>query len=159
MRKVLNASQRFLELLLVASVAILIIPVSLQIFSRQTALIPTYIWTEEMARFCFIWMIMIGAMIGAREGTHFDVDVFPKLSARAAAALSLVTNALSLVFAAVMLRYGIKFAQFGWNQTSEIADLPMWLIFIAWPLTGFAWIVFLGERSWDAVRVLAGAER
>jgi hypothetical protein len=35
--------------------------------SRYTALIPAYIWTEEMARFLFIWMIMIGAMIGVRE--------------------------------------------------------------------------------------------
>ena len=43
-----------LSWLLVVSVAILIIPVSLQIFSRYTELIPSYIWTEEMARFFFI---------------------------------------------------------------------------------------------------------
>ena len=64
---------------------ILIVPVSLQIFSRYTALIPSYIWTEEMARFLFIWMIMIGAMIGVREGTHFEVDLWPRLGRRAEA--------------------------------------------------------------------------
>ena len=53
------------------------IPVTLQIFSRYTDLIPSYIWTEEMARFLFIWTIMIGAMIGVRESTHFEVDVWP----------------------------------------------------------------------------------
>ena len=62
--------------------AILVIPVSLQIFSRYTELIPSYIWTEEMARFLFIWTIMIGAMIGVRESTHFEVDVWPQLSPR-----------------------------------------------------------------------------
>ena len=36
-----------------------------------------------------------------------------------------------------MKKKGIRFVQFGWNQTSELADLPMWLIFIAWPLTGW----------------------
>ena len=61
---------------MVATVAVLIIPVSLQIFSRFTALIPSYIWTEEMARFLFIWSIMFGAMLGVREGTHFEVDIF-----------------------------------------------------------------------------------
>ena len=47
-----------LSWLLVVSVGVLIIPVSLQIFSRYTELIPSYIWTEEMARFLFIWMVV-----------------------------------------------------------------------------------------------------
>ena len=55
----------------------LVIPVSLQIFSRFTELIPHYIWTEEMARFLFVWTIMLGAMIGVRESTHFEVDIWP----------------------------------------------------------------------------------
>ena len=50
---------QFLTGLLAFSVAIIIIPVTLQMVSRYTALIPAYIWTEEMARFLFIWMIMI----------------------------------------------------------------------------------------------------
>ena len=81
MRKLIDAYYRLLDLLLVATVAILIIPVTLQIFSRYTALIPRYIWTEELARFLFIWMIMLGAMVGVRDGTHFDVDVWPRARA------------------------------------------------------------------------------
>ncbi|HEU4645596.1 MAG TPA: TRAP transporter small permease subunit, partial [Burkholderiales bacterium] len=69
--KLTRGYAQLLSWLLVASVAILIVPVSLQIFSRYTALIPSYIWTEEMARFFFIWSIMLGAMVGIREGTHF----------------------------------------------------------------------------------------
>ena len=64
MQKILSLIDRLLHFLLITTVLLLIIPVSLQIFSRFTALIPSYIWTEEMARFLFIWMIMIGAMIG-----------------------------------------------------------------------------------------------
>jgi len=62
------------------SILVLLVPVSLQIFSRYTRLVPTYIWTEEMARFLFIWTIMIGAMIGVRESAHFDCDVWPQVS-------------------------------------------------------------------------------
>ena len=87
MRKLIDGYYRLLSWLLVATVAILIIPVSLQIFSRYTALIPSYIWTEEMARFFFIWMIMLGAMVGIRDGAHFDVDLWPELKPRANALL------------------------------------------------------------------------
>ncbi len=49
----------------------------MQILSPLHRIIPRYIWTEEIARFCFVWIIMIGAMIAVRDGTHFDVDVLP----------------------------------------------------------------------------------
>ena len=131
--------------LLAFSVAIIIIPVTLQMISRYTALIPAYIWTEEMARFLFIWMIMIGAMIGVREGTHFDVDVWPELKPKINAALRIVSMLFVLLFALIFVWYGYRFLQFGWNQTSELADLPMWLIFIAWPVAGVSWLLFLIE--------------
>ena len=156
MRKLLWALHRVLEWLLVGLVAVLIVPVSLQIFSRQTALIPTYLWTEELARFCFVWMIMIGAMLAAREGSHFEVDLLPKLSARANAWFSIVTSVFMLLFALLFIHYGWLFTLFGKDQTSEIAELPMWMIFLAWPLAGVTWAAFLGEKLYDAVRALRG---
>src|SRR5436305_14008119 len=97
---------RLLSWLLAFSVAVLIVPVSLQIVSRYTQLIPAYIWIEEMARFLFIWMVMIGAMVGVREGSHFEVDVWPDLGAKATAALHLVAGAFILLFAFVFLWAG-----------------------------------------------------
>ena len=82
-RRVTAVYAKLLEFLLAACVGILVIPVTLQIISRYTPLIPSYIWTEEMARFLFIWTIMIGAMVGVREAQHFEVDVWPDLSRRA----------------------------------------------------------------------------
>jgi TRAP-type C4-dicarboxylate transport system permease small subunit len=144
-----------LSWLLVVSVAILVIPVSLQIFSRYTELIPSYIWTEEMARFLFIWSIMFGAMLGVREGTHFEVDVWPQLGARGAAALRIVSGIAVLALAIVFLWFGIEFTRFAWNRISELAELPLWLIHIAWPLTGATWLVFQGERMVDDFGLLA----
>jgi TRAP-type C4-dicarboxylate transport system permease small subunit len=147
---------RLLSWLLAASVAILIVPVSLQIFSRYTALIPSYIWTEEMARFFFIWSILIGAMVGIREGTHFVVDLWPPLNARAQAAIRLVASVFVLVFAFVFLWWGIDFTRFALNRISELAELPLWLIHLPWPIAGATWILFLGEQMWGDLRVLAG---
>ena len=86
-----------------ATVAILIVPVSLQVISRYTALIPAWIWTEELSRFLFIWMIMLGAMIAVREETHFVVDVLPRLPARADAMLTVISNLFVLAFALVFI--------------------------------------------------------
>jgi TRAP-type transport system small permease protein len=143
---VLNTLHRILQWLLALLVAVLVIPVLMQILSRHVEWIPRYIWTEELARFCFIWMIMIGAMIGVREGTHFDADLLPVLPPRVNAMLRIVTHVAMLVFALVFLYYGYQFASFGANQTSELASLPMWLIFVSWPLAGLMWLLFLGEK-------------
>lgn len=155
----LNPLHNLLKWLLVASVAILIVPVMLQIFSRYVGFIPRYIWTEELARFCFIWMIMIGAMIALREGTHFDVDLMPSLSPKWNAILRIVTHLAMFIFAIVFLYFGYQFALFGADQLSELAELPMWLIFIAWPLAGAFWILFLAEKLAEDVRILRRAVR
>jgi TRAP-type C4-dicarboxylate transport system permease small subunit len=156
LRKITAGYAKLLSWLLVASVAILIFPVSLQIFSRYTELIPSYIWTEEMARFFFIWSIMIGAMVGIRESTHFVVDLWPQGNARLTAALRILAAVFVLVFAGAFLWWGIDFTRFALNRISELAELPLWYIHIAWPLAGATWIVFLGEQMWDDLKVLAG---
>ncbi len=146
MRRFLDGYYRLLNVLLGATVAALVVPVTLQMISRLTGLIPAWIWTEEMARFLFIWMVMLGAMIGVRDGSHFEVDVFPRLSFRANAVLAVVSLLFVLAFALIFVWYGFRFVQFGWSQSSELADLPMPFIFVAWPLTGVTWLLFGFER-------------
>ncbi|MEO8135925.1 MAG: TRAP transporter small permease [Betaproteobacteria bacterium] len=154
MRRFIQLYYDLLTILLGISVALLVVPVTLQMISRFTALIPPWIWTEEMARFLFIWMVMLGAMIGVRDGTHFDVDIWPEFTPRTNAKFRIVSTILILVFALVFVWYGIRFVQFGWDQTSELADMPMTYIFIAWPLTGFTWLLFGGQRILRDLRLL-----
>ena len=158
MKKFIDGYHRLLSVLLVAAVTLLVLPVTLQMISRLTGLIPAWIWTEEMARFLFIWMVMLGAMIGVREGTHFDVDVWPDLTPRRDALLRIVSMLFVLVFALVFVWYGIKFVQFGWNQTSELAEMPMTYIFVAWPLTGATWLLFGIERLVRDIRIVRGKQ-
>lgn len=158
-RRVTAAYAKLLEILLAACVGILVVPVTLQIVSRYTPLIPSYIWTEEMARFLFIWTIMIGAMVGVREAQHFEVDVWPDLSRRSEAAVRILARLGVLALALVFVSAGIEFTRFAWNRTSELADLPLWLIHVAWPVTGATWIVFAGEQIIDEMRILIGAGR
>lgn len=151
-----EALGRLLEMLLAASIALLIIPVSMQMLSRKLSIIPSYIWTEEMARLMFIWTIIIGAIVGVREAAHFEVDVWPSLSRRAEAAVRILSRLGILALAIVFVIAGIEFTRFAWNRTSELADLPLWIIHVAWPFAGVCWIIFAGEQIWDEFKVLTG---
>ena len=64
-----------------------------------------------------------------------------------------------LFFALIFLYYGNQFVEFGANQTSELAELPMWMIFISWPLAGLVWIFFLGEKFAADCKILFGSEQ
>jgi TRAP-type C4-dicarboxylate transport system permease small subunit len=149
MRKAIDLFYRLLQILLTVLMMVLVVPVVLQILSRFTDLIPRYIWTEEVARFCFIWIIMIGAMLAVRDGTHFDLDVLPKPKSAAGQAISrLIVHGAMLLMALTFVIFGFRFAQFGLDQESELTGLNMFAIHIAWPVAGFAFFVFLGEKIW-----------
>ena len=156
MKRFLEFYHQLLTWLMVGTVAVLIIPVTLQIISRYTDLIPSWIWTEELSRFLFIWMVMLGAMIGVREHTHFEVDVWPDLKPRPTALLRIVSHVFVLIFALVFIWWGVEFVRFGWSQNSELAELPMAFIFMAWPVAGITWVLFLGESFVTNIRILRG---
>jgi TRAP-type C4-dicarboxylate transport system permease small subunit len=109
-----------------------------------------------MARFMFIWTIMLGAMIGVRESTHFEVDVLPQLPPRGEAVARLLGRFGVLVAAFVFVVAGVEFTRFAWRRTSELADLPLWYIHVAWPVTGATWIAFLGEQVLDDLKIVFG---
>ena len=155
-RRLTAAYSELLSFIVVLSVGILVVPVMLQIVSRYTDLIPSSIWTEELARFLFMWTVMIGAILGVRDSAHFDVDLLPDLGVRGNAFMRIVAKLGILAIAVVFVIGGIEFTKFAWNRTSELAELPLWLIHIAWPIAGLSWIAFLGEQFLDDLGVLLG---
>jgi TRAP-type C4-dicarboxylate transport system permease small subunit len=149
MKKAIDLLYRTLQILITVLMMILVIPVVIQILSRFTELIPRYIWTEEVARFCFIWIIMIGSMLAVRDGSHFDLDVLPKpKSTRALAISRLFVHGAMLLMALTFVGFGYAFALFGFDQESELTGLNMIAIHIAWPVAGLAFTVFLAEKIW-----------
>lgn len=155
MRKLIDWLYRSLQWLLTFLMAILILPVTMQIVARFTDIIPNYIWTEEMARFCLIWIIMLGACVAVRDGTHFDVDVLPLPKTVAGLALSrMVVHGVIFLVALIFLGFGWRFAQFGYDQSSELTGINMVTIHLAWPFAGFTWVVFTLEKFYDDFQLM-----
>ena len=99
---------------------------------------------------------MIGAMVGVREGTHFDVDVWPRARAarRGAAARS------SPACFVLVVRAGVRLVRHRVHAASPGTGPPSWpscrsgCIHVAWPVAGVTWVLFLGEQFVDDLRVL-----
>lgn len=152
---VLNHYVRILKAVLTLLMVFMLVPVSLQILSRHTGLIPRYIWTEEVARFCFVWIVMLGSIIAVRDGTHFVVDLMraPKTKREQGFAQLFVHMAM-LLMAIVFAWYGFEFARFGAIQTSEMSGINMLVIYSAFPLAGVSWIVLLGQKIAEDLRLV-----
>jgi TRAP-type transport system small permease protein len=145
---------RGLQALLTALIGVMIVPVTLQIFSRFIEFIPRYIWTEEAARFCLIWLIMLGATIAVRDGTHFDVDVLPApKTPRGKAIARIIVHVPMLLVALIFVAFGWRFALFGWEQNSEMTGINMLSIHAAFPLAGICWLLFLLEKISDDLKL------
>lgn len=146
MQPFINGYFKLLQALLTSMLILLVVPILIQVFSRFLPFIPRYIWTEEIARFAFIWIILIGSSIAVRDQSHFHVDILPPLPARYEHLLRIILLMLMLLFAIVFVIGGLRFTAFGATQSSEISGLPMLTIYIAWPLAGLSWMLFLVEQ-------------
>lgn len=157
MKRMIDRYYQLLKVIITLLMGLMIIPVLLQIASRYTGVIPHYIWTEEIARFCFVWIIMIGSMIAVRDGAHFDVDLLPAAETPQQEAIGrLIVHAAMSVLALMFAWYGYDFAKFGWLQNSERIGINMLSIYVSFPLAGVTWIVFLAEIIVADVRIIAG---
>ncbi|WP_299211628.1 TRAP transporter small permease subunit [uncultured Tateyamaria sp.] len=150
-----------LRILLGVLMGVLAIPVAMQVISRYTGLIPTYLWTEELATFIFIWIVMIGSMVAVWDGTHFDVRVIPDAQRPV---LRLIQNGIVhlaiLIFGLMFAIYGIEYAEFGSNQRSVMMRANLLITHISLPVVGVIWSIFASYRlvqEFLAFRQPAGA--
>jgi TRAP-type transport system small permease protein len=159
MGKVLESFCQGLRILLGILMASLAIPVGMQVISRYTGIIPTFLWTEELATFIFVWIVMIGSMVAVWEGTHFDVVVTPDASSPLAI---LLQNGIVLIFigifALLFAWYGIEYAKVGSIQSSVMMRANLLWTYISVPIAGFVWATFAFYRLYQIFTVYKAAK-
>ncbi|MEO9825284.1 MAG: TRAP transporter small permease subunit [Paracoccaceae bacterium] len=140
-----------LRLLLGTLIAVLAIPVGMQVLARYTGIIPVYLWTEELATFIFVWAVMVGATVAVWEGTHFDVRVIPDAKRPF---LKFLQDGFVLVmitgFALIFAIYGIEYAKFGYIQNSPMMRANMIVTHVSVPIAGALWTLFAGFRLYQS---------
>ena len=69
---------------------------------------------------------------------------------------NLIVHVGMMLVAVVFVVYGYEFAEFGFWQLSEMSGINMLSIYLAFPLAGVTWAVFLLERIVVDVKLISG---
>lgn len=115
-----------------------------QVFSRFVIDVPA-IWTEEVGRYSFINMVLLGAAVGVKRNSHFGVTFLPdSLHGRSKDYyMRFCVNLLILACAAFMFYYGAIFTwNFGFTRVSPTFLTPMAYAFGILPVSGAFMICF-----------------
>src|SRR5438128_300629 len=65
------------------------------------------IWSEEAARYLFVWVSMIGAALAIREGGHFGLDLLIRRAPALKPVLGPAVTVVTSVFLVILLKTGI----------------------------------------------------
>jgi len=92
------------------------------------------IWSEELARYLFVWVSMIGAALAVRGGGHFGLDLLiRRLPAFRPILAPLATTAV-IVFLAIVLKTGIDETRLASMQFAMTFPMRMQWAYLALPV-------------------------
>ncbi|MEL7444931.1 MAG: TRAP transporter small permease [Pseudomonadota bacterium] len=131
----------------VIAISILMVVVTLaQVIFRYVIAEPLP-WSEELARYCFVWIVFLGGAIGLSRGIHLGVDIFVNLlPGRIKTGLEVLTNVLIAGFAATVAYNSQPVIAMNMFQRSPALGLQMSWIYIAIPISMCLIVLICGER-------------
>lgn len=122
--------------LTIAAMSIMAIMVVLQVVFRYV-IQSSLSFSEELARFMFVWTTFLGSAIALSNRKHVSVDILvahlPKNMKKTAI---ITTNCLSLVFFALLIVYGVLMVLHTVDQTSPAMGLSMSYVYASVPVAG-----------------------
>ncbi|QOX65983.1 TRAP transporter small permease [Anoxybacterium hadale] len=98
------------------------------------------VWSEELARYLFIWLIYMGISYGAKIMKHIKIEaalgMFPK---KIRPLVVILGDVLFLGFSIFIAytAFTVVQKQLVLGQTSPAMQMPMWVIYAA-PMVGFS---------------------
>ncbi|MBC7147600.1 MAG: TRAP transporter small permease [Thioclava marina] len=137
MRKLID--EHFEEAIIVVLVSAMSLLVGVQIFMRYV-MSASLSWSEELARYLFIWATYLGVAFAVRRDAHIRVSMLVSiLPPGLALAIRILTHLIFAGFAAFVMYEGWLMVErtFRFGQTSASLGIPMGYVYLA-PVTGFA---------------------
>jgi TRAP-type C4-dicarboxylate transport system permease small subunit len=110
-------------------------------------------WTEELARYLQVWLVLLAAPICLARGMHLSVDYLtPKLPEGLRLLVRTAVLILIALFSLVLMLYGFRLLLVAGLQVSPALGISMIWPYLAVPLSGammsFVSVVLLVE-SWE----------
>lgn len=124
------------EVIIVFLFSVMVSAVFLQVVARYAFNSPPS-WTEELARYCQVWIILLASSICIRKASHLAVDYlshkFPPFMSHF---LQVLISILMAVYVAVMTVFGWRLMLVGHYQVSPAMQINMSYIYVIFPLGG-----------------------
>lgn len=127
--------------------------VFVQVVLRWTGL--TLAGLDELPRYLFVWLVMIGAAAAMHRGEHTMLEFFVgKMSLRGRAATSALVNAAGILLFASIIRSSLVLVPNSNLQSSPGLGLPLGWVYAAAPVGAALIIVPMAWRLGAALRDL-----
>lgn len=160
MNRFINLLDRILATFCVVLCIGLVASVVWQVFSRYVLNDPSTV-TDELARFLFIWVGLVGAAYGLGQKKHLAIDLLlmklenqPKKHQQ----LQFVINIISIFFIVVVMCYGgtqLVLDTIKAGQISPVLGIQMGLVYLALPVSGFFMLIFLARDLIDNIKQIS----
>lgn len=106
-----------------------------QVVFRYVVLSPLP-WSEELARYCFVWIVFLGGAIGLSRGAHLGVDLLVNLLPfKLQRAIETLSSVCIVIFALVVINASLPVLQMNMYQRSPALGLQMSWVYAAIPLS------------------------
>lgn len=112
-------------------------------------------FTTEITINLAVWLTMIGAVIGVREGSHLGFALLhERLQGRAKQVLTVIISAAMVLFFLILLKYGFDQvqSQLASGRATPSMRIPQWLFSLALPVGSAFGILRTVQVTWRGVR-------
>ncbi len=138
-----NKLMRVLNWIIVLSMVFLVTSISLQILNRFVMKIPMA-WTEEYAKYFFVWLAMFGSAKAVREKSHIFVDILEVIiRGKISQVCGFIADCVSMVFFATLLYVSVPWTIKNFDvNTESIPELSMGMFYLCIPAAAAVMILF-----------------
>lgn len=107
----------------------------LQVFTRYVLNDPLS-WTEEAARYIYVYIVFLGASAAISDRSHVGIDYFAKaLPVGAQWIVSLLVNLAILVVLALLVYWGWRAAMRQWHMPLVVLEFAYTWVYIVIPIS------------------------
>lgn len=138
----------------VAAMSVMLVVIFAQVISRYV-FNWTPEWSEELARYLFVWVTFIGSALIMGESGHLAVQFVPNHFKGTAVgkALEVLINLCGYVFIFILFFQGAKMTRVMTFQISPGMEIPMSWVYAVIPLSSALMLLYLVK---DTVRIVKG---
>ncbi len=142
-----NRSIQLLNLLIKWLVIILLVVMTITVLSQvffRFVIRQSLPWSEELARYVMIWMVMLAAALGLSRNDHIGVDFFiDRVPKRYARIVRIISYLLIGIFIWLVILWGWRLAFRVGRQRSPAMRISMFYPYFSMPVGGILIMVQL----------------